>query len=104
MINVPFVYNFTTKKNTLFLTKKILPTGTFLYVPVSKVKFIERSNLKKLNIAQFVYTIYIFEYIVALTEFDVDPESMGNVSLWDPQNTSISKELYGVIVLQYLYQ
>lgn len=39
---------------------------------------------------------------LAFTEFGIDPESRGNVVLWDQNNTPISPQIFSVVVLQYL--
>lgn len=40
--------------------------------------------------------------ILALKEFDIDPDIMANVLLWDHSNAQITNKMFGVIVLQYL--
>lgn len=41
--------------------------------------------------------------ISTLIGFEIDPESMGNMFLWDGNDTEISQNVFRVTVLQYLH-
>lgn len=38
-----------------------------------------------------------------MKEFNIDPDILGNVLLWDQSNTQITNETFRVIVPQYLH-
>lgn len=46
-----------------------------------------------------IYNNYTF---LALTEFEIDPDSMENVVIYDDENTLITPELFSVLVPQFL--
>lgn len=41
--------------------------------------------------------------ISVLVSFQINPDMIGNVLLWDAHNTSIPRELFSLIILQYMH-